>query len=204
MFLGPLKERPDDFVDQRFRHDHLAHQQNDLVASFDAALGFACVGSDGRQRNALVDHGKGGESVVDQTTHEFQIEVVDEVVRHDAGDHADAREAGDDHRVLVFNGGVDSETRGIHARRWGRVPFNTFPVLTPNLHDERRSPFSYGAKQPSTPKGTPTFSIGMESVRDLPPYVLVEPSAAPSQGRHGCFPWDRCPRFHRRFAQHGP
>ena len=85
-----------------------------------------------------MNHGQGGKPVVNQATHEFQIEVIDEVVGDDTGNHANAWKTRNDHGILVFNGSVNSETGCIHTPRWNRVAFNTFPVLTPNLLDERR------------------------------------------------------------------
>ena len=71
-------------MNQGFGDHHFTHQENDLVASLDAALWLSSVGSNGRKRNALVDHGECRKAVVDQATDELQIEVIDEVVGDDA------------------------------------------------------------------------------------------------------------------------
>ena len=115
VFFGPFKQGPDNLVDKRFGNHHFTHQKNHLVAPFNAAFGAACIGTNGWQGNPLVNHGQGGKSVVHQAPYKFQIEVINEVVRHDARHHADARKARNDHRVFVFDGRVDAQTGCIHG-----------------------------------------------------------------------------------------
>ena len=99
---------------ERAGNNEFAHQQDDFVAPFYAALWFASIRANDGHWLTIGNKCEGRESWIDDTAYKLKSQIIDEIMTDDARYHAYTWKASDNQCLFGYNVGSDLDKSPFH------------------------------------------------------------------------------------------